>query len=219
MPCSPGHYAPLQGMSVCLTCAEGQFAPDNGSATYDLAHFSLVFLPCLTHTRTCRCLPCPAGQSSNQQGVSVCEDCQPGTYTDVPSSTLCQICPAGQFNTRYGALFCDPCRCDAHFHCVAKTPLTCNGRENSEPNDNHTACLCSLGKHQLYFPLCTLLCSYNFHPCAGFYDKNGECLPCPEGGDCSVRGVITPLPGWWQSRIQYDKFYECFSEAVRARVC
>ena len=52
----------------------------------------------------------------------------------------------------------------------------------------------------------------------GYYLKDGECLPCPEGADCSISAgstiaTLVTKPGYWRASNSDDIFYICPTDA------
>lgn len=79
--CDRGQYAPASGAASCAECPSGWFSSETGQDKCDGQ--------------------CPAGKFASKKGavsVSVCKDCQPGTFVATEGNSECKDCPPGRAN-------------------------------------------------------------------------------------------------------------------------
>lgn len=126
------------------------------------------------------CIPCPNGTFSAHTGAldpSVCEACEPGTFSSIDGSTACDPCAPGTFQLRKGVNQCDACL-PGEFQDVpgAQGCKVCP-RGSFAPYLQASACTaCPTGKAQpdlggTYCVACDTSVEYSG-------EGDGRCLPC-----------------------------------------
>jgi len=116
--CDAGFYSRV-GSSECQGCSAGFFSPMAASACNPcpIGYFS--------GPQATSCSSCPANQTTFHPGSSacificlpgqyrsnesVCQVCQPGTYSDVPNAVECRTCSPGYYNDVPASIHCFPC--------------------------------------------------------------------------------------------------------------
>eukprot|EP01113_Clastostelium_recurvatum_P015502 TRINITY_DN1865_c0_g1_i2.p1 TRINITY_DN1865_c0_g1~~TRINITY_DN1865_c0_g1_i2.p1 ORF type:complete len:1652 (+),score=320.74 TRINITY_DN1865_c0_g1_i2:64-5019(+) len=92
--CSPGYYNNLYTNQSCFACPVGSFQEFSGqpSCSYCPAGFSSVSIGSSSHTQ---CLPCPPGTYSNVPGSTICKPCN---ATTLPKGMICPIASLSPIN-------------------------------------------------------------------------------------------------------------------------
>ena len=91
LPCRPGWYSNLTGVSVCVKCGPGLVSNASGSTS---------------------CANCSSGGYQTGSGGSSCTLCATGTFSLLPGMTsisACARCGAGMFSTAQGSSGCSLC--------------------------------------------------------------------------------------------------------------
>ena len=160
--CIPGKYAASANDSKCASCEQGRYQPGVGSSnctnitvgfkgiggTTNVSHPGhMAEVPCSAgkYFSAFTCLACRTDTFTSSAGEMSCEDCDPGTYTDLENgSTVCRVCDAGKEMT--GELGSRECLgCDPGKISVFGENCTDCGR-GSYANSGKTACvLCEKG--------------------------------------------------------------------------
>ncbi|KAL3669403.1 hypothetical protein V7S43_005799 [Phytophthora oleae] len=157
-----------QAAGICLACQQGYYS---------------------NATTNQKCLPCPAGTSSEVSGGAVnhCKLCDPGSFAKESAWSSCKPCPPGTSASSGGATSCDPCYPGQY--------------AANQGSINCTACAVGTFSSSSGATVCT--------PCeVGTFvnaEAEAECLLCPEGAyqevigsvgckACPV-GYIAPQPG------------------------
>lgn len=89
-PCDAGTYCPTEGTATPLPCSAGSFCP-GGTVLPESCDLGF------------------ANPLQRGQNRSVCQRCDPGTFSDEAGSTECRTCQAGRFQDESGSTVCDLC--------------------------------------------------------------------------------------------------------------
>lgn len=201
IPCAPGTYGPVQGLSACQQCVAGWSCPYSGMATLTIrcnpgyycangnSNPSATACPAGFYTddtnltASAQCSPCPprrvcaagTGGSANPPQI-----CPTGGYCPGGSAPPGTACPAGTYNPVNNIMTAAECEtCPPGSYCSAGSSAVTGP--------------CSAG---YYCPAGTM--TANFYPCpAGTYNPwtNGsayvDCVKCTAGNFCGS-GASSP---------------------------
>lgn len=180
--CPAGFYKDFMGDSDCLPCNEDVYCPPA----------SIVPTPCPAHSQSSSlskaiddCV-CSIGYYGNHiessEGMTGCQPCLPGTYSDIVNSSVCLPCPENTFSTVFNLTNVDGCiSCPSNSSSLVQSSklddCICNLGFSGEPGDECLACV--PGKY---------LDDVNIYECKEcpensyneFYAKDtvDACLPC-----------------------------------------
>eukprot|EP00960_Hanusia_phi_P057054 763443-Hanusia_phi.AAC.1 len=162
---SNGVYLPCSTCSagsVLIGCgggSAGACAPSVGSCTY------LCPANTFSPPGSSVCADCSYGQYSDV-GSDGCKTCPPGTASNSSGVAGCPLCGPGTFSNTTGSPYCQQCPSGKYNNQSAMTYcLDCPVYRQSRVNTSVIqGCACQ----------------------AGFYDVQGECVPCAEGFYCSL---------------------------------
>ena len=115
--CESGKYSSV--LSTCTECLDGSVAPVSGSSACDLCvagKYSMNAQVCYdcqpgsynNVSGSYRCYECPSGKVSTQVASTVCEECVPGKYAPIGTSS-CVDCESGKFSNMYASTTCIDC--------------------------------------------------------------------------------------------------------------
>jgi hypothetical protein len=85
--CSSGFFNDMLSSTFCAQCSPGTFAAFDGMSV---------------------CAMCTPGKASNVN-LTACDLCIPGTYADMPMSSVCTLCPPGNFADNFNSTVCFNC--------------------------------------------------------------------------------------------------------------
>ena len=210
--CEPGKYrGETDETTACKTCVIGQSSTKGSSSCTkcDLGRYGSSSNPgvcteCIdkkeyqdTKGQT-KCLSCTLGEKWISL-ISSCTKCTFGQYGS--ENGTCVICNAGRFQDEPGKHECKDCSVDTYLSEKGKSSkadcLACPTERSTGTavgNINSTACLC---KRKDYYQ-----------------SKDGNCLACPVGADCSDHDGITlaelgTQPGYWRINASTTEFADC----------
>ena len=220
--CLPGTYEnPLSLDHLdCLLC---------GAATFSPVAVPFLAPPAHAQSSLTSCLNCPVGTTALSAGTSACTDCTPGrfwngtnqcaicpagTFTAKPASVSCSICDAGSFNANPNQFTCTKCPA-GRTHYSATTCQDCAPGTVSKDSGTLSCTGCDFGFYQSnYGQTACVVCprfstSSSGQPtCAcnsGYFFLSGECLPCPQGAECSASNdprrdvdTLSSVTGFWR---------------------
>ena len=155
--CPVGSYNDVSGTTSCIQCPTGYYGTITGA------------------TNSLSCILCQPGTYSNL-GMSVCLQCDLGTYNSAYGTPTCASCHLGSYNTGVGLTSC----------------LLCNAGSFSNTQPATTCTLCSAGT---YNPMtgssssasCVKCISGTFSTMLGSRDS-GSCSKCQPGTFNSLPG-------------------------------
>uniref|UniRef100_A0A7S0LWG4 Uncharacterized protein n=1 Tax=Cryptomonas curvata TaxID=233186 RepID=A0A7S0LWG4_9CRYP len=191
--CSPGTYSDMLGATsaaTCISCPFGMYSSALGADAPEACAFCAAGAYVTPEGTACDL--CSEGKYSSSSNVTVCSDCNPGTFSAIrgannsmacqqchPGSysqalaSACSLCNAGSFTTGYGAADCELCT----------TGTFSAGLGMSSAS----ACkVCASGSHTVAQGVCG-----RFVP-GGDYDNNEHLVfVVPQGGSRSVSLFFT----------------------------
>ena len=142
--CEPGKYAP-SGLEDCLRCAPGRYANSSGWP---------------------QCKVCERGKASMLEGRKKCSLCGAGRYTDVierPLPYSCEQCPVGRSAAVLGTERCSACSTGTYASARgARECFKCAA--NAVQGSDRSSCVCVDGFRT--------------------YAKDGPCFKCERGAFC-----------------------------------
>lgn len=182
IPCSPGRYAPTQGMSAsCALAPPGTFVADSAAATYQLCAAGAY-----SGIGAIACTPCDNGTYCDEEGCSSCTPiaCDAGTYQRGVNSSACDPCTAGTYCDTEN---CTECSLPAAGFVVpvgfeASAPVECGDGLYAASN---TTCLCSSVDHYANAEHTMQL------PCPEGYSQPRRCQTVCELSTSSSHGCVT----------------------------
>ena len=208
--CPAGQYSPTSAQSSCQICTVGTYAAQNGSiqctvcpaGSYSNDSISCEFCPPGQYSQSpaqSGCQNCPAGTYYAESGASQCTLCPAGNYSDQEGVTYCEPCSPGTYSSKAGQP-CLPCS-DSLYNPSPGQSLCVSCPINSAPSENNTACDCVSGFYQT---------SNNDDDNDGDNDDGTvTCVACPAGGLC-VSGLLRNAPGFWRTSISSTQFLQVY---------
>merc|ERR1711865_1339324 len=181
------------GSASCTLCDLGRYGSSPGNCTECIDKKEYQDTKGST-----KCLSCRLGDKWISK-KSQCSACDLGTYGSSPGK--CINCKPGMYQDGKGLSKCIECPVDTYLSEEGKSSkadcLACPTEKSTGTavgNINSTACLC---KRKDYYQ-----------------SKDGNCLACPVGADCSDHDGITlaelgTQPGYWRINASTTEFADC----------
>ncbi len=190
LPCPPGRFSGITGMTVCSLCPAGTYSDGNGFTACIMCQAGKYSNALATGTYASinsQCLPCPPGRFSGITGMTVCSSCPAGTYSDGNGFTACIMCQAGKYSA---ALAGDP---------ISICSLCIEGKYSSASGASSEAIctMCSAGKYSYALGLiqessCTMCAAGTYSTTTGS-TMSQLCLMCLGGTYSSTLGASSDL--------------------------
>lgn len=186
--CSAGTYSDTTGLSQCLNCAVGTFSNTTGSTQCSQCQLgtstngttgstSCVICWAGTYSNLESCISCGPGRYSSAQSSS-CDDCPPGTFSELQQAATCQLCPRGHYNSEPTQSSCLPCQAGSSSEQGSISPSNCtlcpSGTFSGQPGQDCTVCIPGTFTNQPGQTSCDLCPS-------GTFSTAGVCIECPPG--------------------------------------
>lgn len=192
--CPVGHFSGI-GAAACQACESGKYTALIGTKSCE---------DCPTHQDTvnigntkCTCKDSFTTTTNAATGAISCK-CGPG-YT--LESGRCVLCAPGFYKGSVGNEACRKCNTDEHKEGVLDSVST------NTPATSSLDCTCSKSDFRVLEP-----------PKANTTHYVGQCLPCPDGTDCSAPGItVEALPllaGYWRSNSSSYNVVQCYAEVA-----
>jgi hypothetical protein len=212
--CPAGKYKAMVGQDVlnannpdylCTMCPSGKYVGETGSVSLTNCincPVNSLTQGIATSINDCKCND-DLVQRKSSDGTIECIQCDIGKYTN---GAICSDCAAGKYQDTKGQSQCTDCPVDTYAETTgnpsaqscstcesSKTFTTTNGKSGAQ---NATSCVCT----------------------KGYYLKEGQCLECPEGADCTIAAGLTintlkTKPDYWRASKDDDTFYLCHTDA------
>ena len=95
------------------------------------------------------CSDCDPGTYSNHAGATSCTPCEPGFFANTTGQERCQACPTGDYQQSTGQATCIPCPAGSFTNTVGNTACAACGIGTVQPNQGSTTCIaCNAGTYQ-----------------------------------------------------------------------
>ena len=114
--CGAGKYAERAASTGCSRCPDGAVGPMSSTSRHECT-CGAGFTRDATSLDALVCAPCEAGKFKPTNGTAACDDCRPGTYSDMSQAMECTLCPAGSYNSNAGSSSpgdCLPCSAEGN---------------------------------------------------------------------------------------------------------
>ena len=165
--CNSGTYSPGRS-ERCIPCSDGHSSlTGSTSCAADLSGVCLSPCPADTFSigRSSSCTPCPYGTFS-PPGSTLCTACIPGKRKQFGDAGGCPDCGPGTYSDTFGAERC----------------LQCPPGKYNDRAGLSTCYDCALLRFSRVNTSLTQGCACE----PGFYEVDGECVPCVDGFYCEV---------------------------------
>ena len=143
--CMIGYYNNATSQPFCLSCDIGMFAEKTKSSTCKACPAGFYQAEKRQHL----CLPCEAGTYAGIveiQGVSKCQDCERGMYTDKTNAIECISCEKGRYTDKKKRKICSDCKIGfyaSQFQQSFCDKCPTQSTTNLEGSVNDSSCVCS----------------------------------------------------------------------------
>ena len=170
--CDAGTYS-TAGATACSSCPTHS---DSLAGSEDAAECTCN--AGFTGSGIVGCTACAKGTSSTGNS---CQDCGPGTFSNITASTYCATCPAGKYSAATAATSCTGCLANAYSAdgSIAITNCTCNVGYTGADGETCQACVAGTYKPTHGSGSCSL-CSQGTYSTETGETSGATCTSCPE---------------------------------------